>query len=149
MAEEKPILAPDVTLGEPVGFAADRPTAPVDGALDRARHGPATRVHARAAARQPADGAAVAAAAAVYIVDLRTAGEQHNDLSVHARQLLTTVARRHNGVQTQPELDAWISLLGLDDVGRILVGLRNVVDVLVQDNWWIDRDAIHSQLPDQ
>jgi len=26
--------------------------------------------------------------------------------------------------------------------------LRNVVDVLVQENWWIDRDAIQASLPE-
>jgi hypothetical protein len=93
--------------------------------------------------------AAVAAATAVYVVDLRAKGEQYDELSVHTRQLMTTVARRHSGIENQIDLDNWVERLELNDVGRILTRLRNVVDVLVQDNWWIDRDAIQSELPDQ
>ena len=95
------------------------------------------------------DGAAVAAATAVYVVDLRAKGEQYDELSVHTRQLMTTVARRHSGIENQIDLDNWVERLELNDVSRILPRLRNVVDVLVQDNWWIDRDAIQSELPDQ
>lgn len=95
------------------------------------------------------DGAAVAAATAVYVVDLRAKGEQYDELSIHTRQMMTTVARRHSGIENQIDLDDWIRRLELNDVSRILVRLRNVVDVLVQDNWWIDRDAIQSELPDQ
>jgi hypothetical protein len=36
--------------------------------------------------------------------------------------------------------------LELDEPDKFLVRLRNVVDVLVQDDWWIDRDAIQSRL---
>ena len=95
------------------------------------------------------DGAAVAAAAAIYIVDLRARGRDYEELSVHSRQMMTTVARRHSGIENQANLDHWIERLELNDVGRILVRLRNVVDVLVQDNWWINRDAIQSELPVQ
>ncbi|MDA9982643.1 hypothetical protein N9H39_07895 [Gammaproteobacteria bacterium] len=95
------------------------------------------------------DGAAVAAATAVYVVDLRAKGEQYDELSVHTRQLMSSVARRHSGIENQLDLDNWVQRLELNDVGRILIQLRNVVDVLVQDNWWIDRDAIQSELPDQ
>ncbi len=95
------------------------------------------------------DGAAVAAATAVYVVDLRAKGEQYDELGVHTRQMMTTVARRHGGIENQIDLDNWIERLELNDVSRILIRLRNVVDVLVQENWWIDRDAIQSELPDQ
>ncbi len=95
------------------------------------------------------DGAAVAAATAVYVVDLRAKGKQYDELSVHTRQMMSTVARRHSGIENQADLDNWVQRLDLNDISRILVRLRNVVDVLVQDNWWIDRDAIQSELPDQ
>jgi len=36
----------------------------------------------------------------------------------------------------------------LNDPDKFLVRLRNVVDVLVQDDWWFDRDALHAQLPE-
>lgn len=95
------------------------------------------------------DGAAVAAAAAAYIVDLRAEGKDHESLSFFANQLLGTVARRHSGIEGQKEFDDWIKRLELDDPTRFLPRLRNVVDVLVQDSWWIDRDAIQSSLPVQ
>jgi hypothetical protein len=62
---------------------------------------------------------------------------------------MSSVARRHSGIENQIDLDNWVERLELNDVSRILIRLRNVVDVLVQDNWWIDRDAIQSELPDQ
>lgn len=95
------------------------------------------------------DGAAVAAAAAVYIVDLRASGQQHEELSVHTRQILTAVARRHSAVQNQLELDAWMERLELNDVDKLLGRLRTVVDALVQDDWWIDQQAVQAEIPDQ
>ena len=95
------------------------------------------------------DGAAVAAAAAVYVADLRASGQQHQELSVHTRQTLTAVARRHSGVQDQQELDAWMERLQLNDVDKLLVRLRTVVDALVQDDWWIDQQSVQAEIPDQ
>ena len=96
-----------------------------------------------------ADGAAIAAAVAIYVVDLRAKGDQYDSLSVATRQMLTSVARRHGRVEDQADLDAWVESLGLNEVNGILGGLRRVVDALVEDNWWIDRNAIHAELPDQ
>lgn len=96
-----------------------------------------------------ADGAAIAAAVAIYIVDLRGSGDQMDDLSVSTRQLLTSVARRHRGVEDQADLDSWIAVLELNDVAGILGRLRRVIEALVQDNWWIDRESIQAELPDQ
>jgi len=94
-----------------------------------------------------ADGAAVAAATAAYIVGLRATGKQLNDLSFHTMQLLGSVARRHADIDDQDGFDAWIKRLELRDPEQFLVRLRNVVDVLVQDDWWLDRDAIRARLP--
>jgi hypothetical protein len=93
------------------------------------------------------DGAAVAAAAAAYIVDLRADEEQHGNLHFFAMQLLGEVARRHSGVESQPEFEAWMRRLELNDPAKFLVRLRNVVDVLVQDDWWFDRTELQSRLP--
>jgi hypothetical protein len=95
------------------------------------------------------DGAAVAATVAHYIVDLRAEGRQREDLMFYTNQLLATVARRHSGVQDQEAFSRWFKKLELDDPAKFLPRLRNVVDVLVQDEWWIDRDAIHAKLPVQ
>lgn len=95
------------------------------------------------------DGAAVAATAAHYIVDLRAEGRQREDLMFYSNQLLATVARRHSDVQNQEGFSRWFKKLELDDPAKFLPRLRNVVDVLVQDEWWIDRNAIHAKLPVQ
>ncbi len=93
------------------------------------------------------DGAAVAAAAACYIVHLRSQGKQRENLTFYTNQLLGAVARRHSHVETQEAFDAWVERLELHDPERFLPRLRNVVDVLVQDDWWIDREALVAKLP--
>ena len=95
------------------------------------------------------DGAAVAATVAHYIVDLRAEGRQREDLMFYTNQLLATVARRHSNVHDQEAFSKWFKKLELDDPAKFLPRLRNVVDVLVQDEWWIDRDAIQEKLPVQ
>ncbi len=94
-----------------------------------------------------ADGAAVAAATAVYAVDLRAAEGQRRDLHFFAMQLLGSVARRHANVASQDEFDGWMARLELTDPAKFLVRLRNVIDVMVQDDWWFDRDQIQATLP--
>ncbi|MBT5819227.1 MAG: hypothetical protein HOI25_12925 [Proteobacteria bacterium] len=95
------------------------------------------------------DGAAVAAAVAAYVVELRSEGKEHKSLSFFTNQMLGAVARRHSGIEDQKAFDQWIERLELHDPARFLPRLRNVVDVLVQDNWWIDREAIQALLPVQ
>ncbi len=94
-----------------------------------------------------ADGAAVAAAAAVYLVDLRAEGRQREDLAFFANRLLGSVARAHSGVEDQGQFEAWVQRLELDRPDRFLVRLRNVVDVLVQDDWWFDPAELQRDLP--
>ncbi len=94
-----------------------------------------------------ADGAAVAAAAAVYVVDLRATDEQHDNLRFFAMQLLGSVARRHAEVGNQADFDRWMQRLELTDPAKFLVRLRNVIDVMVQDDGWFDRDHIQASLP--
>ena len=69
------------------------------------------------------------------------------NLLFYTNQLLATVARRHSDVHDQPMFERWSKKLELDDPAKFLPRLRNVVDVLVQDNWWIDRDALTAKLP--
>ena len=95
------------------------------------------------------DGAAVAATVAHYIVDLRAEGRVREDLMFYTNQLLATVARRHSEVKDQGAFSQWFKKLELEDPAKFLPRLRNVVDVLVQDEWWIDRDAIRAKLPVQ
>lgn len=93
------------------------------------------------------DGAAVAAVTAHYVAELRAEGRQRDDLMFFTSNLLGTVARRHSNVQNQQAFDFWINKLELNDPARFLVRLRNVLDVLVQENWWFDRDALRARLP--
>ncbi len=94
------------------------------------------------------DGAAVAAATACFLADVRAdEGPEKERLGFFAQQLLGKVARRHSEVETQDQFDLWVEKLELNDPDRFLVRLRNVVDVLVQDQWWFDRDALQAQIP--
>lgn len=94
------------------------------------------------------DGAAVAAATACFIADVRTQeGPDRERLTFFAQQLLGKVARRHSEVENQAQFDLWIERLELNDPDKFLIRLRNVVDVLVQDQWWFDRDTLQAQIP--
>ena len=94
-----------------------------------------------------ADGAAVAAVAACYLVDLRAREPQRDHLLLYTNQVLATVARRHSDVDGQQAFDQWIEDMELSDPALFLPRLRNVVDVLVQDDWWFDREALQATLP--
>ncbi len=94
-----------------------------------------------------ADGAAVAATTALFLADVRAQGQHRDDLMFFSTQLLGTVARRHSAVETPEQLDRWMDRLQLKEPDKFLVRLRNVVDVLVQDDWWFDRDALQDRLP--
>ena len=94
-----------------------------------------------------ADGAAVAAITAHYLADLRAREPQREHLLIFTNQLLATVARRHSGVESQQDFGKWIEDMELNDPALFLPRLRNVVDVLVQDDWWFDRDALQAALP--
>lgn len=94
------------------------------------------------------DGAAVAAAVAKYVIDMRADKDSHNDLSFFATQMMGDVARRHSQIETQDQFDLWTKRMELNDPVKFLVRLRNVVDVMAQDDWWVDRDALRATLPD-
>jgi len=94
-----------------------------------------------------ADGAAVAATTALFLADLRASGTQRDNLMFFATQILGNVARRHSAVDSQDAFDLWMERLELKEPEKFLVRLRNVVDVLVQDDWWFDREALQEKLP--
>ena len=95
------------------------------------------------------DGAAVAAVVARYLVDLRSEGKQRDNLMLFTNHMLGTVARRHSDVEKQEQFDYWLEKMELKEPEKFLPRLRNVVDVLVQDDWWVNREAIWASLPDQ
>jgi hypothetical protein len=95
-----------------------------------------------------ADGAAVAAATACFLADLRAReGPERERLQFFSQQLLGRVARRHSDVESQAQFDLWVERLELNQPDKFLVRLRNVVDVLVQEDWWFDRGALQASLP--
>jgi hypothetical protein len=93
------------------------------------------------------DGAAVAAATAIYITELRAEGKKKDNLLFFANQMLGQVSRRHSDIETQEQFDQWIEKMELNDPAKFLIRLRNVVDVLVQDEWLFDRDELQKALP--
>jgi hypothetical protein len=93
------------------------------------------------------DGGALAATVAHYIADVRTEGKKHDDLTFFTNSLLATVARRHSNIESQDQFSAWFMRMELDDPEKFLVRMRNVIDVLVQEEWWLDREAIWAKLP--
>ncbi len=103
--------------------------------------------HVVAETPDDSDGAAVAAVTAHYVADLRAEGKRRDDLVFYTNNLLGTVARRHSQVQSQEAYDFWVKKLELHEPQLFLPRLRNVVDVLVQDEWWFDRDALRERLP--
>jgi hypothetical protein len=93
------------------------------------------------------DGAAVAAVTACYVVDIRTQGEQREELRFFTNQLLGQVARRHSQVEEQEIFDFWIERMELDDPVKFLPRLARVLEVIVDGDWWFDRDALRAKIP--
>jgi hypothetical protein len=93
------------------------------------------------------DGAAVAAVTACYLVDLRSQGQQRDDLKFFSNQLLGQVARRHSQVDEQEVFDFWVQRMELDDPGKFLPRLADVLNLIVENDWWFDRDALRTQIP--
>lgn len=93
------------------------------------------------------DGAAVAAMAAHYIAGLRTEGEEKTSLTFLTTQLIARVAKRSRGIEDQDTLNTWIEMYKLNDIPELLKRLGVIVDVMVGDKWWFDRDELRSKLP--
>lgn len=93
------------------------------------------------------DGAAVAAITAQYIVDMRASDEQHESLSFLTMQIIANVAKRHSNVETQDQMDFWRERLELNDPQLFLPRLSQVVNVMVGDKWWFDREELRARLP--
>jgi len=94
------------------------------------------------------DGAAVAAATAHYVADIRSNDDEHEQIKLFTGAMLARVARRHSNVESQDKFERWVRILELDEPEKFLVRLRNVIDVMVQEDWWFDREALTSAIPD-
>lgn len=93
------------------------------------------------------DGAAVAAITAHYIADIRAAEDKHQSLTFLTQNIIGQVAKRHSNVSTQAELGAWMDKLNLREPDDFLSRMAMIIDVLVQDEWWFDRDELRKKLP--
>ena len=82
------------------------------------------------------------------MVDLRADDALHGDWSLLANDLIARVAARHSGVRNQQALDAWMDKLSLRDPQVFLPRLSQVVNAIVGDAWWFDRNALRDKLPD-
>lgn len=95
------------------------------------------------------DAAAVPAAAAAYLVELRAEGKQREDLKFFTAGMLAEVAKKHSEVVDNKDIfDFWVDRLELNDPAKVLPRLGKILDVLVPGEWWYDRDALRAQLPD-
>ena len=94
-----------------------------------------------------ADGAALAAITAHFIVDQRSEGKKRDDLKVLTTNMLAKVALRHSKVETQMGLDVWMDKLDLRDPDVFLPRMGMVVGAIVGDgNWWFDRDELRAKI---
>lgn len=91
------------------------------------------------------DGAALAAITARYVVDLRADDGVHESLSFLADNLIAHVAKRHGNVLDQAAMDNWMDRLELRDPQIFLPRLGQVVNSIVGDAWWFDRDALRNK----
>lgn len=94
-----------------------------------------------------ADGAAVAAMVAHYIAGLRAEGRERESLTFLTTQLIAKVAKRHRGIEDQATLDTWISMYELNNIEKLFPRLALIVDAIVGQRWWFDRDELRARLP--
>ncbi len=93
------------------------------------------------------DGAAVAAAVAHYIADLRFDGEKRDSTMFLTSSLLAKVAERHGNVTDQSKMNGWMLKLELNDPEKFLPRMGQVLDAIVDGNWWYDKEELRKQLP--
>lgn len=93
------------------------------------------------------DGAAVAAAVAHYIADIRLEGEKRESTMFLTASMLSKVAERHSQIADQGQMNMWLQKLELTDPAIFLPRLSMVLDALAEGNWWYDKDALRAKLP--
>ena len=94
------------------------------------------------------DGAAVAAATAKYIAELRTSGDKQDSLLFLTNHILGQVAQRHSGITDQASFDQWIKRLQLNEPAVLLPKLGQVLEVMVDNRWWFDKDRLRAEMPE-
>lgn len=95
------------------------------------------------------DGAAVAAATAHYIADLRYEGEKRESTMFLTSSLLSKVAERHSNVVDQTQMNGWMLKLELNDAEKFLPRMSQILDAIVGDDWWYNKEELRKRLPVQ
>lgn len=96
---------------------------------------------------EKADGAAIAAAVAHYLADVRLEGEKRESMMFLTSALLGKVAERHSQVQSQAQMNLWMNRLQLLEPAVFLPRLGQVLEAIVEGQWWYDRELLRSRLP--
>jgi hypothetical protein len=91
------------------------------------------------------DGAALAAVTAKYVIDMRADDDTHESQGFLANNLIAMVAGRHSNVRDQLALDKWLDRLELRDPQIFLPRLGQVIDAIVGDAWWFERDELRKK----
>lgn len=93
------------------------------------------------------DGAAVAAAVAHYIADIRLEGEKRESTMFLTASMLSKVAERHSQIADQGQMNMWLQKLQLTDPAVFLPRLSMMLDALADGSWWYDKDELRATLP--
>jgi hypothetical protein len=51
-------------------------------------------------------------------------------------------------VEEQEIFDFWVERMELDEPAKFLPRLAKVLDVIVESDWWFDRDQLRDKIPD-
>ena len=93
------------------------------------------------------DGAAVASVAAMYLVDVRANEKQKESLLFLTKQLVAMVAKRHRDIEDEESIQIWIEMLELNNLDELFTRLGKMIDAIVGNSWWFDRDELRAKLP--
>lgn len=105
-------------------------------------------IHAIDEMPDDSDGAAVVAITGRYVVDLRAGDDKHESQGFLVDNLIAMVAKRHSQVQDQKAMNLWLDKLELRDPQVFLPRMALVVETIVGDKWWFDRDVLRGNLPE-
>ena len=82
-----------------------------------------------------------------YLAETRSNEADHANLTFLTSQIIAQVAKRHRGIEDEATLQTWIQMYELDDIEALLPRMAVILDTIVEDEWWFDRDKIRATLP--
>ena len=62
-------------------------------------------------------------------------------------QILAKVAKRQRNIEDEESIKIWIEILELNDTDKLFSRLAKVIEIMVGDTWWFDRDQLRMKLP--